>query len=174
MPRGVYQRTAEMRANIARARRAVVERGPILTEEGRRKIRETAQKYAKDPAWRLKVSQRTKERMHAPDVRTRHLCGVTNALAQTPHGNNYLGRAHTEWLDDLEILLTPAGYERESVTIPCQVKGRHGHYALDLAHREARINIEIDGSSHKGREEKDKRRDEYLRSLGWKIIRIKI
>jgi very-short-patch-repair endonuclease len=39
---------------------------------------------------------------------------------------------------------------------------------------ESKINIEIDGSSHRGREEKDAERDAFLRSRGWKVIRIKL
>jgi hypothetical protein len=67
--------------------------------------------------------------------------------------------------------LCEAGYEMNKVTVPLPKGGR---YLLDFAHREAKVNIEIDGKSHVGREKLDALRDEYLRFLGWKVIRIKV
>lgn len=67
--------------------------------------------------------------------------------------------------------LCDAGYEMDTVTIPIPTGSA---YKLDFAHREAKVNIEIDGLSHRGRRFEDERRDEYLRSLGWKVIRIKL
>jgi hypothetical protein len=53
-------------------------------------------------------------------------------------------------------------------------KGMPSAYRLDLANPEKRINIEVDGTSHRYRNQskKDKRRDRFLRRKGWRIIRI--
>jgi very-short-patch-repair endonuclease len=45
-------------------------------------------------------------------------------------------------------------------------------YFLDFYFTEKKIDLEIDGSQHKNRIESDKRRDEYLTSLGIKVFRI--
>jgi hypothetical protein len=54
-------------------------------------------------------------------------------------------------------------------------KGSHGHWTIDFAHLSTKIAVEIDGSSHqhRDRQERDARKDAYLRSLGWIVIRIK-
>ena len=49
-------------------------------------------------------------------------------------------------------------------------------YCLDFAIPELKIDVEIDGEQHyadKRIVESDKRRNEYLEGLGWKIIRIR-
>lgn len=46
------------------------------------------------------------------------------------------------------------------------------HYKIDVAIPHRRIGIEIDGTSHKNRQEADMRKNIRLRSLGWKVIRI--
>lgn len=48
------------------------------------------------------------------------------------------------------------------------------HYKVDLLNRELKIAIELDGKSHlaKERKEQDKRKDECLEELGYKVIRI--
>ncbi|SRR5258708_6862403 len=70
----------------------------------------------------------------------------------------------------LYAFLCSAGFEMDKVTVPIPTGSA---YLLDFAHRDAKVNIEIDGSSHIGREKQDTRRDAYLKSLGWKIIRIR-
>lgn len=53
---------------------------------------------------------------------------------------------------------------------------RCGHCRMDFAHIEGKINIELDGPSHRStaQSRKDFERDVMLRGLGWKIIRIKL
>ena len=51
-----------------------------------------------------------------------------------------------------------------------------GPYQLDFAFPELKIDLEIDGDQHhldKRIIESDKRRNQYLEELGWKIIRVK-
>lgn len=47
------------------------------------------------------------------------------------------------------------------------------HYRLDFAHLEKKIDVEIDGSSHRrhDRKERDAIRDEYFQSRGWTVMR---
>lgn len=51
---------------------------------------------------------------------------------------------------------------------------RIGLYELDFCCLESKIDIEIDGGTHKqdNVKEKDQRRDQCLKQLGWKVIRI--
>lgn len=49
-----------------------------------------------------------------------------------------------------------------------------GNYIVDFVCYRVGLIIEADGSSHIGREEYDRRRDRYLKSLGFKILRIPV
>lgn len=48
------------------------------------------------------------------------------------------------------------------------------YYNIDIAHPQLKIAIEVDGRQHRANFQKkvDLRRDEFLTSLGWKVIRI--
>ena len=49
-----------------------------------------------------------------------------------------------------------------------------GHYILDLAFVEARVDLEIDGKNHwaRGRQASDAERDAWLVGEGWRVVRI--
>lgn len=47
-----------------------------------------------------------------------------------------------------------------------------GHYIVDLACREAKLAIELDGSDHLDRQPYDEDRTEYLESNGWQVVRL--
>ena len=47
-----------------------------------------------------------------------------------------------------------------------------GRYIADFACAEARLVVEVDGASHRGRERADARRDEALRRAGWRVVRV--
>jgi very-short-patch-repair endonuclease len=47
-----------------------------------------------------------------------------------------------------------------------------GNYIADFYCREHKLVIEIDGQSHNNRYEYDKQRDDYMKKLGLRIIRI--
>ena len=49
-----------------------------------------------------------------------------------------------------------------------------GNYIVDFYCAEKNVIIELDGSSHDGRERYDKERDEFLFSLGLTVIRISV
>ena len=51
-------------------------------------------------------------------------------------------------------------------------KRRGSWFQVDLAHLKRKIVIEADGKEHRYRiREKDKKRDAYLRSKGWRVFR---
>lgn len=45
-------------------------------------------------------------------------------------------------------------------------------YIIDLACREAKLAIELDGSQHLDQHQYDERRTAYLESIGWRVIRL--
>ena len=47
-----------------------------------------------------------------------------------------------------------------------------GPYIVDLACREAKLAIELDGSQHLDQQEYDGKRTAYLESIGWRVIRL--
>lgn len=51
--------------------------------------------------------------------------------------------------------------------------GNTWHYSLDFSNKQLKICVEIDGSSHKGdlRQERDRRKDGFLKTNGWTILR---
>ena len=63
-------------------------------------------------------------------------------------------------------------FEKEN--IPLKYHLQVGLYELDFYNEEYKVYIEIDGDTHKQKkvQEIDKRKDEYLQSLGWKCMRI--
>ena len=46
-----------------------------------------------------------------------------------------------------------------------------GRYIADFCCEKVRIIIEVDGSSHIGREEYDKERDKFLQAMGFRVLR---
>ena len=48
------------------------------------------------------------------------------------------------------------------------------HYKIDLADRATMTAVEVDGSSHTALERKaqDRKKDSFLTSLGWKVLRL--
>jgi very-short-patch-repair endonuclease len=46
-----------------------------------------------------------------------------------------------------------------------------GCYIVDLACREAKLAVELDGSQHLGAADDDAARTAFLKSLGWRVIR---
>jgi very-short-patch-repair endonuclease len=49
-----------------------------------------------------------------------------------------------------------------------------GNYIVDFYVKKLGVVIEIDGSSHEGKEEYDKERSDYLISLGLRVYRIQV
>lgn len=77
-------------------------------------------------------------------------------------------------------ILKPLGYSREVyVAIPTALKKKYfgaKNYTCDFLHKELKVVIEIDGSSHlrPARVAKDKRKDSFLSSLGYTVHRLPV
>lgn len=71
--------------------------------------------------------------------------------------------------EDFAAVLCPVGFVREHQVN--WASGPSAHYKLDFAHVLGKVNIELDGPYHDG--SNDRERDARLRSLGWKVIRIR-
>lgn len=76
------------------------------------------------------------------------------------------------------MLLTALGSEWEpEYVIPCGEGRRKGglptHYKVDLANLRLMIAVEVDGFSHTtlARQASDRRKDSWLRSRGWLVLR---
>ena len=54
-------------------------------------------------------------------------------------------------------------------------EGYPHHYKVDIANVQLKVAIELDGGSHCSlkRQEQDKKKDALLRTLGWKVLRLK-
>jgi hypothetical protein len=69
-----------------------------------------------------------------------------------------------------------AGWTMEHIvtTYPATwTSGLPYHYKIDIANVDEMIAVEVDGESHRGaRRDQDRRKDEFLRSRGWKVVRV--
>jgi hypothetical protein len=135
-------------------------------------------KYYDNEEWRLMISERTKEAMHRPSVRRKHLKGLKRALEK--YGPNFRGgngQPITPTVSHYAELLEPLGYVRE---FPVKTRG-HGTdhrvptcYKVDFGHPERKVAVELDGTLHRNvhQQKKDRKKDEILTALGWQIIRL--
>lgn len=82
------------------------------------------------------------------------------------NGGNGRGLSETQ-----SIIAAALGWETEYVVVTNRGQGHH--YVLDIVELDLMIDVEIDGSSHLSHSvmEKDNERDEFLRSVGWTVLR---
>jgi len=163
---GLYIRTPDMCEAIRRARL-----GKKNSLESRKKQSASLKTIACNPLWRKRVSEGTKKAMRRKDVRVKHLKGLKKARAK--HGVNFsvFGRDLVKFEREIAKTLCPLGYIQQHPVI----FGSHGrHYRLDFALIKEKIAIECDGPKHRSfeQQEYDKKRDKFLRSLGWRVIRV--
>lgn len=170
MPRGVYVRKPSIARDEATARNFAKGHTP----EVRAKALESIKENAADPAWQQWVSDKTKEAMHRPDVREKHLAALKNNPVNFKGGN---GQELTEVVKMALTILEPLGFVRE---YPVKTKGHNTQhktptsYKTDFGHVDKKIAIELDGTSHTfSSKQDDKKKTEVLEALGWKVIRIK-
>ena len=114
----------------------------------------------KDPATRKLVSERLKEIGHHPKIRCGNGCGLT-----VPQQALMLELAKTEMVYSEYPVPTKMGKGTSYPTC----------YKIDIALPEHMIGIEVDGNSHLllERQAQDKKKDEFLSGLGWKMFRFK-
>ncbi len=97
--------------------------------------------------------------------------------------NKYKSLPYNPALKDKAKALRKAGILHE-VLLWLQLKGKNlnqldfdrqkiiGNYIVDFYCAEKSVVIEVDGSSHDGKQDKDAARDRYLESLGLTVIRL--
>lgn len=166
-----------------------------LTEEHCNNISKGLTKHYENPENCLKVSRRVQalhddpntrdqmrkglEVLHTPEVEAKSTESRRKQLLTAKDGNNFTGgkgRPPNQLMLEYAKILVPLGYLMDEVIISRgKGSGTGSWYLLDFALPDQKINIEIDGSSHNQRKrmQRDFIRDTYLRSLGWKIVRIK-
>lgn len=122
---------------------------------------------------RRKISVSSTGRKHTDDAKRRISESRIRFLRENPHMvpyklNHYTnGRSYAEeyWKAVLD-----------SNNLVYEEQFQIGPYQLDFAFPDKKIDLEIDGDQHYLDPriiESDKRRNEYFRALGWKVIRIK-
>lgn len=139
------------------AKIAAKHKGKKHSEEAKNRISLSAKKRYEDPLQRQKTSNALKGMKQSADHK--------KALALVAVFNFQGGQTAKDFAD----VLCPVGFVREH---RIALEGQK-HYRLDFAHVEAKVCIELDGPFHKTKPEDDLTRDTYLKSLGWKVIRIK-
>lgn len=162
--RGIYVRTPAIREAIRQARL-----GTHNSEESKRKQSASMKKTACDPAWRKRVSDGTRKKMHTASVRRKHLAGLRKA--RKAHGVNFttFGRDLVRFEREMAKVLCPLGYVQQHY-----VRTNWPGFYLDFALVENKIAIECDGPKHRSfaEQEYDRKRDKLLNKLGWKVIRV--
>jgi len=179
MPRKGQKQSAEARARIGDANR-----GKVVTDETRKKLSiarakrvtlaETRDKLSAAHKGRI-VSVETREKMsialtgrrHSEDAKKRMRASRAAFLLNV--GKNYRNGFPT-------VTRPAAETAFEEALKRCGVGGwvteqRVHTYRCDFAFVEQRIDVEIDGKSHRYRVEHDKKRDTQLASMGWTILR---
>lgn len=169
MPRGVYVKKLGVHGKHKRT--------PETLAKQSESMREASKAFSDDPEWRRRVSEGTRERMHDPEVRERHLAGLERARQESPMGSSWRGGQGCEpnSLEKSYDWLLIAGYVSNfpvHVTLSSQLAPSLW-YRLDYALPEAKMGFEIDGPTHKKKQEKDAVKSYVLEALGWKIIRIR-
>lgn len=110
-------------------------------------------------------------------IREKRLNGQYKVLAETDKSSFFSGgkgQPPNQIMLDYATFLCPIGYLMDKVIIKKGDWESAGWYLLDFALPDEKIDIEIDGSSHRSHVARDAERDKFLRSLGWKVIRIRV
>lgn len=110
-----------------------------------------------NPDTRDRVSKRLREMGHRPPTRGGNGTGLTRPQSLL------LDALGDEWVPEYVI---PCGEGRKKGGLPT-------HYKLDLANLRLLIDVEVDGASHAliSRREADQRKDSWLESRGWLVLR---
>lgn|SRR5262245_40754900 len=129
----------------------------VRTEEMRRNIGKAS--LGRRYTWSLEARTSFSKRLRERDLGL----AVLQKMRRTA-GRNWKGGAEGDYY---AALLCPLGYVREYHLIYDFPK----RYIMDFALPAEKVNIELDGVWHWGFN--DTARDAHLRSLGWKVIRVK-
>lgn len=170
--------SAEHRAKIKAGVRAAQAAGANIGGKGVKKPGSGARHgHPVSDETRIKISDTLTGQPFTPERCANIAAAFTPERRAALSNNTFDGGAIAE---DFARVLCPAGFIREyALWIGHKQNkdgGEGGRYRMDFAHVEGKIDIELDGKSHEtpNRERHDFERDTILRSLGWKIIRIKM
>jgi hypothetical protein len=75
---------------------------------------------------------------------------------------------------ETRLLLLRAGFAEPVINLPIRAPGSEETFRLDLSYPESRLAIEYDGfwhSTNRRRHRQDRRKDDVLHELGWRVIR---
>lgn len=119
-----------------------------------------AKKY-KNPMWKIGAPQKLSDTLrkigHRPVIQGGNGRGLTKPQIAM------LKILGTEWKSELAVR-----------TYKQRGSGYPGCYKLDIANEKLKIGIEIDGANHVGRRQAlDRKKDDLLVTLGWKVFRLK-
>jgi hypothetical protein len=74
-----------------------------------------------------------------------------------------------------QVLATALGWEMNVIvsTGERELGGYPSHYKLDVANRDKKVCIEVDGNSHRAlsRQQQDEKKSIYLQARGWLVMR---
>ena len=132
-----------------------------------RTMAKTNKKYASD---RMKKNNP----MSKPEIREKMRLSLIE-IGHSPKKRGGNGRGQTV---PQAMLSSALGWDYEYVIKTGSLKEKYNapyHYKIDIANPKFKIAIEVDGNSHGAlkRIEQDKRKEAFLKEIGWKVIRFK-
>ena len=123
------------------------------------------------------ASERMKQNnpMHRQEIR-RKVSTTLKEMGHSPKLRGGNGRPPTEAEIKLYELFYPSGFKLQTIVKTGCYRGTNGypsHYKIDCGHINMKIAIEADGLSHStlNRQEQDRKKEQYLTGLGWKVFR---
>jgi len=157
---------------------------PPQTEEKKKQISESMKKVYRETDFTLR------NRNENQDGDNNHFYGKNHS----EQSKRIIGKKSTEWLlqaykdgkkispfkylgkgkemssyeEEIHKLLSPLGFIYDY-----EIPFNKGSYLIDFANTTRKIAIELDSTLHLGYEERDKRKDSYLKEKGWSVYRFK-
>lgn len=136
---------------------------------------EAMKKRSNNEGYRKHLSERAKKnnQTRSAEVRARQSLKIKQKIVEgsySPFGRGKYGNGGEMTPTQKQILDMVGGVAE--LAIKTQDRERPYHYKVDVAIPELKIAIEIDGTSHKRRQEQDLRKDQRMGRLGWKVVRI--
>lgn len=175
--------SAEHRASIKAGVRRAIEEGKKpgnrseRSPELRARISKTLTGHQVSEEVRIKISDTLIGQIHSPERCARIAAAFTPERRAKLRQNTFDGG---ETAVVFATVLCSVGFVREHYIWfgnKIDKRGRrNGHAKLDFAHVEGKVDIELDDPRHDSIKQNrhDFERDAMLRSLGWKILRIRI
>lgn len=174
----------QKQSDEAKAKLSAALRGRTFSPETRAKLSEARRRRVTLPETRLKiklanlgkvVSPDTREKMRLAFVGRKHSSETKERMRAAKV--NYFMNNGREYHSGLPTVNRPkAEIAFEQALVQNGLSGwvtehRIHPYRCDFALPELKIDVEVDGKSHLYNVEHDKKRDEYMSSMGWVVLR---